>query len=207
MHRLLSASPLVVLLVACAPAASYLSPDYIGRGWRSDTPLVVMGLDFVGAGFDDRNFDYGDLIDEKLAAWNKAVTRDVAKRFGGVAIVADTTLTDTANMHLPPRALSFIATPKPKIRVELDAITKRIEPYVDADAPGYGYVVLIDQMAKNDWVVGHGVIFELGSGKVVVVVSYREEPSGWGLYHFYGTALHTIAKRVTDGVLRFANAG
>ncbi len=187
---------LAVVSLGCAPRPpSFVKPGSLPVG----TAITLYGVDFTRTVFADRHFTYERLMGELLPNWNRDLTVAMRDEVDGHPIGVDLGSSAARNGWLGPAAM--VQIPAPAYRLPAPAqISAEIAPYAQVHRQGIGMVLFVDQIAKEEGVFGHYVVFDAATGEVLVVGQAAARGDGWGLYAYYFNPLRKIAISAASAV-------
>jgi len=190
-----------LILSGCASSVTYVKPAAVAMGEH----ITFLGIDFSKAEFADPYLQPANLVGDKIPAWNNKVGAKILRTFDQLPAQLDLTTTTAHNVTTPPTALAS-TTSVPAAAIALDTVRGELASYVDANAPGKAAVMLVEQVSKERGVWAHMVLFVRATGEPVAIAREGRLGDGYGVFHFYFTALEgagaSMAKQLQRAVTK-----
>ena len=170
--RIASTTALLPLLMAACSHTTVRDPELLAHKQR----ITFFGTDFTKASIHDPLFDPGTLTAARVQKWSDIVTQTLHAAFPGVAVATEKC--DAANAAFIPEAKSF--DPRPWEPTDFDAAIarKRIEPWIDPPAEGFGLVVSLERVNAQERLSALVILFERSSGRIGLAYRVRATLEG-----------------------------
>jgi len=182
-------------VTGCSASVLMTRPAPLVRG----EPVVFLGLDFTAAELSDPHFFAEDLVRGKIPRWNSEASDEAVSVLDELPISIDLRVSADRNASINTDA-RVTAPAGLDEGIPETRLWQEVAPYADPHAPGKAIVVFVERVTKRRGVAAHAIVFERATGEPLLATRSTGEGDGFGVYHFYRTALATIAGRCARAI-------
>ena len=175
------------VLTACVPAPLFVAKESM----RQVNQLTYLGVDFSHAGFADPWFTEERLY-KRVYKWSEQ-TMKVEHKYFDFFITSDLKISDRRNEEIRDSDIRAWPAMLEPFNLTTETVEAEVRPYLKKGA-GVALLIVVEDMVKKYGIAAHYIVFNRGTGEILLTDQIIEKPRGFIPHIAYLKALRKVAR-------------